>query len=349
MTILNMVWWWGGWQSIKVPLNDITTLSATEWDTEAYITWTDVWDLTVNWVLLNTWNSTKLVRKVGSAPSDSSDGTLVYTETVADTYSVNPYTDTWLTNGTTYYYKAFSVGSNWLESGSNSVSIVPSAWWQPWADTIAYYPLTSQTTVYDQSGNNHTLTEYHSATPWTVSYWTYWWVDCCYINIWELSTNITSYTWPRTVLGWYQQVWQPNNDSSWIFGYGNNGSMGGWWWIIINWKTRPATDKVCWLADGVITWSTSLSLNTWYFLAMTLDWTRNIWAAKIYVNGQLDGQNTGTLWISAPTTNRIWISGDSWDDRSMIWYVSKVIFEKREWTAWELLDYFNATKSNYWY
>lgn len=123
MTILNMTGWW---KSVKVPLNDISTLSVEAGDTEATITWTDVWNLTVNGVLLNTWNATKLVRKVGSAPSDSSDWTLVLTETVADTYSSTGYTDTGLTNWTTYYYKAFSVGSNWLESGSNDESATPS-------------------------------------------------------------------------------------------------------------------------------------------------------------------------------------------------------------------------------
>ena len=348
MPILNMVgWWWNPYQPFH--LNAISDLSATPWDTEASLTWTDSWNLVVDWQTLAIWSATKLVRKTGSAPSDSSDWTLVTTSTTLNEYSVNPFTDTWLTNGTTYYYKAFSVASNWLESGSNSASVTPVASWQPWADTIAYYPLTSQTTVYDQSGNNHTLTELHTVSSWTVSYWTYWWVDCCYIDIWELSTSITSYTWPRTVLGWYQQIWQPNYDSSWIFGYGNNGTMWGWWWIIINWKTRPTTNKVCWLADGVIIWSTSLSLNTWYFIAITLDWTRNIWAAKIYVNGQLDGQNTSTLWSTAPTANIIWISRDTWDDRSMRWYVSEVIFEKRERTDQELLTYFNITKWNYGY
>ena len=240
--------------------------------------------------------------------------------------------------------------NNISEIYKGSTKIRPSwwgGWWTPWADTIAYYPLTSQTTVYDQSGNNHTLTELHTAKPWTISYWTYWGVDCCYIDIWELSTSITTYTWARTVLWWYQQIWNPNNDSSWIFWYGNN-TMWTWRWIAINWYTRPATDKVCWLAEGVITGSTSLSLNTWYFIAMTLDWTRNIWAAKIYVNGQLDGQNTSQLWSSIPSTNKIWISWDSWDDRSMRWYVSEVIFEKKEWTMQEISDYFNATKSIYW-
>lgn len=237
----------------------------------------------------------------------------------------------------------------YTNSGSWTFTKWQDVWWgwQPWVNTIAYYPLTSQTTVYDQSGNNNTLTEYHTAAPWTVSFWTYGWVDCCYINIWELSTNITSYTWPRTVLGWYQQIWQPNNDSSWIFGYGSNNTMWNWRWLLVNWKTQPATDKLCALAEATIIWNTSLSLNTWYFLALTLDWTRGVWAAKIYVNGQLDAQNETQLWSGAETTSVIWISWDGTTDRSMRGYVSNVIFEDKVRTAEEIADYYNQTKALY--
>lgn len=128
MTILNMTYGQGNpFQPFH--LNAISDLSVTWWNAEATITWSDPWNLVVDGQTLATWASTKLIRKVGSAPSDSSDWTLVITETVADTYSVNPYTDSWLTNWTTYYYKAFSVGSNWLESGSNGVNVVPRKTW----------------------------------------------------------------------------------------------------------------------------------------------------------------------------------------------------------------------------
>lgn len=109
-----------------VPLNPISDLTVVWWDTEATITWTDPVDLAST-----TWVSTKLVRKVGSAPTDSTDWTLVVTETVRDTYSVSWYNDTWLTNGTTYYYAAFAVWNNWLETiSSTTPSVTPAQqWW----------------------------------------------------------------------------------------------------------------------------------------------------------------------------------------------------------------------------
>lgn len=117
MTIINMVGWWASWP--QVPLDAISVIAVEWWNAEATITWTDPSDIVVNWVTVTTWSSTKLVRKVGSAPTDSSDWTLVVTETVRDTYSSTWYTDTWLINGTTYYYAAFAVWNNWLETISS--------------------------------------------------------------------------------------------------------------------------------------------------------------------------------------------------------------------------------------
>lgn len=130
MTILNMVGWWASWP--KVPLNAISVIAAVWWNTEATITWTDPSDLVVNWVTVTTWTATKLVRKVGSAPVDSTDWTLVVTETFRDTYSVSWYNDTWLTNGTTYYYAAFAVWNNWLETISSTAPNVTPVGTKEW-------------------------------------------------------------------------------------------------------------------------------------------------------------------------------------------------------------------------
>ena len=128
MTILNMVGWWASWP--KVPLNAISVISAVWWDEEATITWTDPSDLVVNWVTVTTWSSTKLVRKAGSAPANINDWTLVLTETIRDTYSSTWYTDTWLTNGTTYYYAAFAIADNWLVTISSTIPDVTPVQWR---------------------------------------------------------------------------------------------------------------------------------------------------------------------------------------------------------------------------
>ena len=102
----------------------ISNLSATAWEQQITLKWTDPSDA---WS--TTWASTKLVRKTGSAPTTSSDGTLVLTETTRNQYSSTWYVNTWLTNWTTYYYKAFSVDNNWNEIPSNSVNAIPETSW----------------------------------------------------------------------------------------------------------------------------------------------------------------------------------------------------------------------------
>lgn len=64
----------------------------------------------------NLWEGTKVVRKIGSAPHDPTDGTLVVDSKVKDAYAVNGYSDTGLTNGTTYYYGFFAYRT---DSGTN--------------------------------------------------------------------------------------------------------------------------------------------------------------------------------------------------------------------------------------
>ena len=114
---INNEYWW-----TFEKLLPISNLSATAWQEQITLTWTDPSD---DWSI--TWASTKLVRKTGSAPTTSSDGTLVLTETTRNQYSSTWYVDSWLTAWTTYYYKAFSVDNNWNEIASNSVNAIPEA------------------------------------------------------------------------------------------------------------------------------------------------------------------------------------------------------------------------------
>ena len=351
MTILNMVWWW---KSVKVPLNDISTLSVTAGDGEATITWTDVWDLTVNGVLLNTWNATKLVRKTGSAPSDSSDWTVVVTETVADTYSVNPYTDSWLTNWTTYYYKAFSVGSNWLESGSNSVSVVPANAWHPDPTrTIFYYDLEdSNDRLADSSWNNNDAiwttaitysqvwNEYVAETTWNPCGITIDGTLWSSIGSWDFAISFWTYfVNPAISDGYPMLFWMNDPSNKWpnIFFNPNNAySM----WQAVLWRMQWGSWQHPWSIDA-----TTL-LNGWHHLVMT----RNSWTLTAYIDWVLDV--TWSDSTSFPTTagvqcllsrpNDQWQSFWSWAK----W--DKFILENVAWSATDVTNYFNQTKWDYW-
>lgn len=107
MAILNMVtkgsWWWAN-------LLEPTDLAVSISWTTATITWAD--PATLRTIPPTSFSKSVLVRKVGSAPADPSDWTVVVEETVKDTYKTTWYEDTWLTKWTKYYYRVFSYSAD---------------------------------------------------------------------------------------------------------------------------------------------------------------------------------------------------------------------------------------------
>ena len=85
------------------------------------------------------------------------------------------------------------------------------AWWTPWANTLAYRPLTSTSTTNDLSWNNNNL-----SSIWTVDFWTHYWVDCAYFddNNWNLQISslydINDLTW-ITICSWFYTDWAPTD------------------------------------------------------------------------------------------------------------------------------------------
>lgn len=75
------------------------------------LTWTDPEDNVIedgDTITTVKWGSTRIVKKVGSAPESPDDGTMILTSTVRNQYKETPFIDENLTLGTTYYYKAYS-------------------------------------------------------------------------------------------------------------------------------------------------------------------------------------------------------------------------------------------------
>lgn len=99
-------------------------------DEEVTIKWSDPLDLELEGVVLAKWSKTIVVRKAGSAPQNAADGVTVVEETTRNQYASTGYTDTGLTNGTTYYYGVFPIAT----SGATTVGTVVSG------TPVAQYP-----------------------------------------------------------------------------------------------------------------------------------------------------------------------------------------------------------------
>jgi len=216
--------------------------------------------------------------------------------------------------------------------------IRPSGWgrWQPWANTIAYYPLTSTTTTSDESGNWNTLTNNN------VTFWTYQWVDCASFNgsSSRLGTTIAEtpqWASPRTIL-WYcynnNASYTPSNDSEIVFFSWQTGST----WRMLKLGIFDDNNTIQQRWDDHEFWQT-IREQRWGG-AVVYDGTK----FTLYANwvSQWDWTTTAiTSWtnfyIGGSTTSWWWWNG----------YISNVIFENKARTAQEVADYYNQTKANY--
>lgn len=223
--------------------------------------------------------------------------------------------------------------------------IRPKWWWQPWANTIAYFPLNATSTVNDLSGHSYSL-----ASNWNVTFWTYNWVSCCYINVGMLSCAInTTSKSAITENIWYCEADAPNYDNWYIIniGYTNPTTSANCNWIIRS-NGRPSwriwftgyVDETNWIYSSTTTYN-PISTNTWYNLCYTYNGT----TLTLYVNWQ-------AVWTASSSWSTdfsyVSLSRSADLDRSIKGYISNAIYEDIVRTAQEVLDYYNLTKSNYW-
>ena len=214
------------------------------------------------------------------------------------------------------------------------------AWWKPWANTIAYYPLETDTNDYSWNGRNLT-------NSWITFSWWFWnfnWNSYWYIN------NGSLLQWTYTVNFWYRK-----NISWWNTAmdlYNNNLSdnsynsafmrialySGGYEEVAIaNWtsNTTWAQSGTGAIVSGILWWN-------WYNIVGTFN--QNI--LKIYANWVLLWTKT-ISWTYTPTT---YFAIGRWYNwvYPLYWQISRFIIEDKEWTQNEITEDYNQTKSNYW-
>ena len=211
-------------------------------------------------------------------------------------------------------------------------------WWKPWANTVAYYPLNSDTQ--DYSGNNRHLTgswtySWNMITStstlyynWLSLFWQdYGWdftfsfyadldvssSDAAMVMIRDsaarpsVSIGLSWTGWTETVYKWYNQSWSGRYwSSSWNFTKAGTHCFH----LVRGWNT------VTMYMDWVSKWSISFS---WYVWA----WNSNseYWPKFWYAPNSLTTHRTVRIW--------------------------NVILENKARTAQEITDYYNRSKKNY--
>lgn len=197
----------------------------------------------------------------------------------------------------------------------------------PTANTILYMPL--KMNLLDYWPNSISM-----STSWTVTIDSQW-------AIFESLSSLSGQT-PSTV--------------SWNFTFSsriNLTSAGGGANIISIWQGYPGRGyrygansswKIWFTLFSVYDWNYGTNFSTlysnWHNLILTRSGTTNTF--------YLDWVSKGTYtWTSTPSSNdiKIWADYSSWVIQG---HINEIIVEGVGWTAQEVLDYYNDTKSNYW-
>lgn len=209
--------------------------------------------------------------------------------------------------------------------------------WQPWENTVAYFPLMEDFSEWSWKW----LTP--SSTPSWITFTTQWWVKCAYSAWWSVSvpfsTNFTTWwnaftfsfrcyklsynhEWQCVVCTWY---WATNRNMCIWF---HNNKFWTWWW---NNDTDHADAKL-----------NQRALYTWVY-----DWI----TMKAYIDWQLVNSKAMTYNVdSSNTASLLWqvISSASNPTNSLYWYVNNIVIENKARSEADELEYFNLTKSSYW-
>lgn len=120
-----------------IPLEAPSNFTVTPDNGKCLLTWTDPKDKYADEIgeitdegdqLVSQFAYTRIVRKVGSAPSNPNDGDLVTDSSTRNQYQSSAYEDDGLTNNTLYYYAAFTCNTDGVYSGAAVGSGTPKSY-----------------------------------------------------------------------------------------------------------------------------------------------------------------------------------------------------------------------------
>lgn len=213
--------------------------------------------------------------------------------------------------------------------------------WKPGSNTLLYWPLTENANDYSWNWNNGTA---YSSVSFS-SNWAYFSWSSYNTNFIDFPSSF--YPWTSFTVSLRIKKWENNRELR---------MFSDWW---------PSYRRILWaLTSSWYTnllfwnWSTSqsewlniqaYSANTWYNYVLVKDWANaTIYRDWVLVWTHTFSYNSSPWWLSW-WEYWIWNIRTSPSSSSMwTWYIKDYIIENKLWTAEEVLDYYNCTKSNYW-
>lgn len=212
--------------------------------------------------------------------------------------------------------------------------------WNPWSNTVWYWTFDDQNAnqITDVSWNWNNLTGNTMPTYiqvlWSNYAWNYnnvssWWTQS---YSWTIDWNkFTVMLWLKVSATWQQYIINIVKDSS-----GNSPALIYWfnsWQIELYWYVNGTTYRS--------TIKSSTSLDTWYCVWFTRNWT----TMKTYINGAY----VASLTIPVVTWLTSFVLGSNWPSQRFHWQIGEAVL--KSWVEEDLSymsNYYNQTKSLYW-
>ena len=213
-------------------------------------------------------------------------------------------------------------------------------WWKPWANTIAYYPLESDTN--DYSWNWHNLSNWTVptfTTSWSLSYAT--WSAKAYSNGFAMATD-------KFTVCYRIKITNTSQTGKWTFSLTWDWSFWKefWWLYGTNYNPKLNMYIECIAPNWQMYWINPTA-DTWYNFCLSYDRTASTPYCKVYVNwAYINWTTTSTVSWTNVQVNLFWV-GTGTNSASANCSFSNFIIENRPRAAQEILDYYNITKWNY--
>lgn len=188
--------------------------------------------------------------------------------------------------------------------------------WTPWADTLVYYKFA--TDLNDYSWNNLNL----SSSSVTFSN--------------NKMTNTSNVNW-TPILNWHQWAFTVSCWTTWTWtNIGDRDSWGFQWFIRATWWSSD------WWGNAIIAnswrraWNQTAAWSSSDFVHLVMVYNGSLLVC--YLNGVKTGTTTSVSWNIKGTASQFQIATGTWGE---------FIIEWKAWTAQEISDHYNWTKSNY--